>query len=501
MGRKGHSAAGQAAPAAGAGMPRVVLLLLLAIVAGGLVLRQVLLSDSLWYDELYTIRHYTLGPWGEIVAGRYSPNNHVLSSLLVKATTEAGEAIGAWRPIVHVAELDMKMLPDDATVRFRLPSMVAGALAAAALAWPLRRRGESWTPWGFAAAGVLGAVHPWLLAFSTEARGYALVLLLAVLGTHLLRDLRGWRMGAYVACMAGALYTVPLAGLVVVGHAVAVGVLDRGAWRRFAVAAGAVLGLAGLLYLPFAGQMGQVAGAMRGPEFGAFVGAALRSASAGWDVQGWVAVAVTAVLLAGTALAWRDPRWRWVIVSFGTAAVLAVALGAAAEGLRQARFVLWLIPLTVAGGYGLVLGWGGGPRWMAVRALAGVLLGGYLGWQVAILARTVPQPILEALLYVKAYEGGGRPVVGVYTGAAEAMVLYHGFITQNRSFLAYDEAELAEARRAAGERPLLAVVFYPQRMAEARGEMAEALRRGSDVVVTFEGRISDTRVYVLRGGK
>ena len=87
------------------------------IVAG--VARIVVATQSLWYDEIYTIRHFLYQPWMYIVLGRYTPNNHVLFTLLSRVCYE--------------------LVPLDVTLVSRLPSLAAGSLVAAALAWPMRR--------------------------------------------------------------------------------------------------------------------------------------------------------------------------------------------------------------------------------------------------------------------------------------------------------------------------------------------------------------------------
>ena len=49
-----------------------------------LLLRAPALGQSLWYDEIVTLFNYVLQPWSAIVKGQYSPNNHILFSLLAK---------------------------------------------------------------------------------------------------------------------------------------------------------------------------------------------------------------------------------------------------------------------------------------------------------------------------------------------------------------------------------------------------------------------------------
>ena len=75
-----------------------------------LLLRAPALGQSLWYDEIVTLFNYVLQPWSAIVKGQYSPNNHILFSLLAKLITPENGDVG------------------DITILLRLPSFIAGAL-------------------------------------------------------------------------------------------------------------------------------------------------------------------------------------------------------------------------------------------------------------------------------------------------------------------------------------------------------------------------------------
>ena len=63
----------------------IVIALMIFILA--LLLRAPALGQSLWYDEIVTLFNYVLQPWSAIVRGQYSPNNHILFSLLAKLIT------------------------------------------------------------------------------------------------------------------------------------------------------------------------------------------------------------------------------------------------------------------------------------------------------------------------------------------------------------------------------------------------------------------------------
>jgi hypothetical protein len=158
--------------------------------------------DRDWQDTL----HYRLNR-------AYGANNHVPHSILVRLT------LGAWRLVVR-PELRW---PDERVAR--IPAYLAGLAAIAATALLLRRL-------GFPAAGVftawLLAVHPWMIRYISEARGYSLVLLLLLLLLLLIALLRAFERGAwrrwatFAATGALLLWTYPGAGMVVVATNLAV---------------------------------------------------------------------------------------------------------------------------------------------------------------------------------------------------------------------------------------------------------------------------------------
>lgn len=164
---------------------------LAVVVLGGLALRALYLSQPVRYDEAFTFVHFAARP-AELGVSRYTyPNNHLLHTLLVHLVTSVfGSA-----PAV-----------------MRLPAFVAGVavVPAAYAAWDaLGDAGEALV------AAAVAAVSTPLVLYSTNARGYAIVvlcsLLLVPLGARLLRrrDLAAW--GLFCAVAAAALYAIPLA--------------------------------------------------------------------------------------------------------------------------------------------------------------------------------------------------------------------------------------------------------------------------------------------------
>lgn len=183
-----------------------------------LVVRWPGVGQSLWYDEMYTLLHYVGQPWERIVAGEYTPNNHVLFSLIAKLLVPENRGIG------------------EIAAAMRVPSLVAGALLPVALGWPMRRSHPAMA----LAVALVAAVHPWSVSLSGWARGYSLLLLLCVVSTGLLPKRKQTMKWGYAVVLAAAMYTQPIALGVVVGHGMAMLVLRRDAfatWLRSAAVA------------------------------------------------------------------------------------------------------------------------------------------------------------------------------------------------------------------------------------------------------------------------
>jgi hypothetical protein len=221
------------------------------------------LEFSLWDDEAYTVFHYIGGGYQHDAEGRLEPrtvkwrdsllytkwpNNHVPHTILARLS------LGAWRaltqPALHFA--------DERAVR--LPAYLAGLGAIGTAAFLLRGL-------GLPAAGVfvawLLALHPWHLRYTSEARGYALLLLLVPLLVH--TALAAFRHGSWRRwlgfALTGALvlWTYPGAVAVVVfaNLAVLAALLPRlgnGAGRsaaqRFAISNLVAAGVFAQLMLP-----------------------------------------------------------------------------------------------------------------------------------------------------------------------------------------------------------------------------------------------------------
>jgi uncharacterized membrane protein len=135
------------------------------------------LGQSLWEDEVYTVRRCILGeyrirddgtvelkklPWKNTL-WKYTTTNHIFQSILARLSHSA------WRSLARPKGLQL----NEAAAR--LPSYVAGILAVGAIGLLAARFDLAWEG---ALAAWLVAIHPWHMRFTTEARGYGLIALL-----------------------------------------------------------------------------------------------------------------------------------------------------------------------------------------------------------------------------------------------------------------------------------------------------------------------------------
>jgi len=143
------------------------------------------LGHGLWDDEATTARNSVAGFYQADAEGRlrfydaswrdtlwfYDPNNHVAYSVIDRLVS------APWRALAGEAD---ERAPEFA---LRLPAFAfgLGSLAAAfLLLWRI----------GYPGAGVVAvwllALHPWVLRYSSEARGYSLEMMLALASAYLL---------------------------------------------------------------------------------------------------------------------------------------------------------------------------------------------------------------------------------------------------------------------------------------------------------------------------
>jgi hypothetical protein len=177
------------------------------------------LNDSFWDDEEYNVRHSITGRfksgdepgdyrfkklgWDETFFDYREPNNHVLHSLLARGS------LTIWQAISPPDDLPFTEWP------LRIPAWIFGVLGVATLAWFLLDAGF---PGAGVVAAFLMALHPWVLRYASEMRGYSMILALVpvifVLWRWTICD-GAWRWWlAYAAVQWAILYTYPGALLV-----------------------------------------------------------------------------------------------------------------------------------------------------------------------------------------------------------------------------------------------------------------------------------------------
>jgi hypothetical protein len=212
--------------------------IVIVITVVAIVCRLAALGQPMRYDESITWAYFVGRPWSTVVSSYQFPNNHVLHSLLAKLVV----SVVPWAPWA-----------------LRLPAFLAG-VAIVPLTWAVGRR---FADRGTALIGAaLAAVSTTLVLYSTNARGYSLVVMLFLVMLLVADRIRlgtaryGW--GALALLGGLGLYAIPvmLYPLGVVLLWLALDARNLPAAERLnrvrAVAlsgVGAVL-LAGLLYIP-----------------------------------------------------------------------------------------------------------------------------------------------------------------------------------------------------------------------------------------------------------
>ncbi|MDB4898523.1 MAG: hypothetical protein JWN53_331, partial [Gemmatimonadetes bacterium] len=220
------------------------------IIAVAIVCRTVALVQPIRYDEAVTWALFTSRNWWTILSTYPNPNNHVLFSLLAKATS----ALAPTEPWA-----------------LRLPAFVAG-VAIVPLTWAVGRRLAGRTTALLGAALAAGSTS--LILYSTNARGHTIVgavaLVLILLADRMRAGGRRPQWLAFAALGAIGLYTVPVTvyPLGAVSLWIALDALRRarGDWHsalpvlaRLAATTVTVVVLAALLYAPIIRSSGLAA--------------------------------------------------------------------------------------------------------------------------------------------------------------------------------------------------------------------------------------------------
>lgn len=312
---------------------------LACIVLLAVACRVAALGQPMRYDESVTWALFSGRSWTTIVSWYPFPNNHVLHSLLARATL----ALSPWSPWA-----------------LRLPAFVAG-VAIVPLTWAVGRRFVD--PASALLGAGLAAGSTSLVLYSANARGYSLVvalwLVLLLVGDALRRRTSLPRWVAYGALAAAGLYTVPVM-LYPLG-AVSLW-LAADAWRRprderrtrLAALAASLAGAAIvtlLLYLPIIRTAGLgaladnrfVAGSRWG-EFAATMPRFLLQALVTWTepLPWWTAPILLALAIAGLRARRADTgRPSLAVATIAWTALLLLAT----HRTPFVRVWLWLLPL------------------------------------------------------------------------------------------------------------------------------------------------------------
>ena len=417
----------------------------LSLVLIGLAVRVPHLNQSLWYDEMTTLVQYVAQPWHTVLAaraGEYVPNNHVLHSILVK--------------IVYTLGSDGQIVPPREAL-LRLPALTAGLLFPLALVWPLRRS----EPLLALVIALITELNPWLVAFSVEARGYTLLLLLGAIATNMLPTGPGRWAIAYVTSLSLAIYTIPLAIFLIPAHGLAVLILRRENFPRWLLAALAGLVVAAMLHLP---MLRGLISYYRHPylatmTYRQFINALPRFAFTGMDASpGAIFWALPVIALAiGSVLGWSRPALRPMLISFAIVTLLGAILPLFVHSATEVRFVPWILPWFAIAVSGLFLA--SKNQWGRASGIAGI--SALVVWQTFTAVRQLPnQPIREGMQLAEQIVPPGRDIMALYLGAREAVALYGN----SDRFLAAPDAQsiaAAQARSIAqtGHRPWV-VIFY-----------------------------------------
>lgn len=286
---------------------------LLAIIVVGAVLRALLMDRPIQHDEAYTFIAFVSRGARQVISDYHLPNNHVFHTLQVFFSYKLfGEAPWALRLPAYLAGV----------------ALIPAAYAAGRMAFNRYA--------GLAAAGLVAAnMH--LIHYSTEARGYSLVALLAVLIWVLAMQLllRPNRFAWLLLTLAAALgfWTMPTMlypyGGIMLWMAATWLLQDRGRgyptlvfWRDYISSGLVSAALTLLLYTPIFLNWGFAAVFNNGivasmvdevlSEFFENLGARWGDAWAAWNEGIAPLLVALAVLAFGLALFahWRNRRWK-----------------------------------------------------------------------------------------------------------------------------------------------------------------------------------------------
>ena len=336
--------------------PSAAVLLLAVLVA--IAVRVPGMDRSLGHDEAFTVEAFASQPYVHIATSYAAPNNHILHTVLVRLSVQA-------------------LGKSNWTVR--LPALAAGVAAIPAI-WLVGRALFGSAAVGLAAAWIL-ALIPVHVSYSQSARGYSLLVLLALLslGAALrgisLDNRRSWAALGIFAFLTA--WTLPSGAFHLLALIAWAALRTHGVTRRHVLLTGALSGALVLLaYLPVRQQM-----ASAGTRWGVdvwqdpllLVDVFIRAVGA-W-IGDWFGLlpAVAAVWGLAWMIRQRHHAALYVGLAWGSALLAALILGVAG----QPRSYIYLLPTFVLASASGVCHAVTACRWRVAAVVA--LLAGY-GW-------------------------------------------------------------------------------------------------------------------------
>ena len=437
----------------------------------GMVLRGIRLQESLWYDEIAAMISSSLHGPGPAIGNYHALANHALHSAL--------------------AAQSLQSLGDqDAELALRLPAFLAG-LACIPAMFALGRAVNG-NQMGLIAAGVI-AFMPVAVLESAEARGYSMVMLLAILATLAwlrIADGRRHAIPVYALLVSLGCWSHLAFACVPLGHAVQAMIRatlhreDRAIASRWGLALvlGGVTTLA--LIAPLIPDLLE-----RRTEFVALDG----DEPPLFGIEGWKAIlqlggswtwwaALPGLLLFGFGFteSWRWPRLRLAshagIAGGGVAMVLVIG----ADSWIYARFLVFLlVPAALLQATAIE-----GIATFLRRSSPAVLLGliTVITWLLSLILLPPKQPIREGVELARRLAGAESTIWSVGLGDDVAMFYTEGrgpgLIHAPRLGSGLDENSLTVG-------PDVALVLYPDLIEAATRERFDAA--GFKVVERFDG--------------
>jgi hypothetical protein len=303
--------------------------------------------------------------------------------------------------------------------------------------------------------------------------------------------------------LALAIYTIPLALLLVVGHGVTMGVLRRGLFITWIKGALIAVGMALLGYMPMAAGLRSYYGNPFLPtmNYREFLSALPRFAIGGSNgVAGVWCVLAIVILVAGSWAGWGRAARRPMLLTFVVMTVMGIGLPVVSSAATEVRFVPWILPWFCICAMSLET------RWQARtgRVAGGLAICLLLGWQVWVDATLLPQqPIREGLAVAAKRVPPGRSIMVLYLAGRESIALYandpaHVYFApaDATEIVAFEKSSLAHT----GHLPW-AMIYY-EALAERRssrdeqvGAMWKNLQELYEPDTRLAGRLTPVTIY------